>query len=115
MNKDHSSQRAFEERLESIPRVDLPADLRASVLANACPGGRGAVLSRFWNQSPKPVAAAIAAAWVVILSLQLTMPSGQDVQPYRVPVQTAAPDDSDRGERFLLAWAERQRLIEQSL
>lgn len=115
MNKDHSSQRAFEERLESIPRVDLPADLRASVLANACPGGRGAVLSRFWNQSPKPVAAATAAAWVVILGLQLTMPSGQEAQPYRVPDQTAVSDGDDRGERLLLAWVERQRLIEQSL
>jgi len=103
------STERFEQDLAEVPRADLPPHFREETLAKACVAPAQPLLRRWWNSTPKPLAAAVAAAWVAIAMLGATTPRAERTgsQPETVV------ENPTNGHA--VAWVQRQRTILQSL
>ena len=92
----------FERRLADIPVRKLPAEYRRDILLNACPS-----LTEhrsFWSSAPRPVLIGIAACWIIIAGLQISMPSPSD---NRMPSLSEQSDDELT--QALITWVEQRR------
>jgi hypothetical protein len=95
----------FERHLRSQEMRALPEAWRGEILGNAL-GGRPRAGSREGLRSwvPKPILIPVAAAWVVIVCLQVLMPGGGEAGDVAVKLP---PERGEGSSSVLVAWAER--------
>ena len=119
MSED-DERRLFEEALAQRELRELPADWKEGVLGNALVGGEDEAvaasaldlgLMELWARLfPKPVWLPLAAAWLAVLGLWLTMPRGDDAGVVSWPSVAASSVEDVREER-LVAWVEARRRL----
>jgi hypothetical protein len=107
MSDPMEEESEFERHVRSQGMRALPEAWRGEILENAL-GGRPKAESREGLRSwfPKPVLIPVAAAWVVIVCLQVLIPGEEEAGD--VVVQSR-PGEAGGSPSMLVAWAERVR------
>ncbi|MFC7339038.1 hypothetical protein ACFQY0_17725 [Haloferula chungangensis] len=105
MNPSHDPD-AFERCLKEIPLTRLPDVLRDEILNNACPGHSRFAIRALWQSSPKPLVVGIAAAWMLIIALQLSKPESSTTI---VDSKRDAIPANEENTRAFIAWVERSQ------